>query len=91
MRVSQSPSGSRDWCPHAMLDGEHDEIVITDCVENPIVAIADSIEMVFAFERSDAWRSRVILNGIQPFHVGLHKGFPHRPVVLFGWWGMRTS
>ena len=74
-----------------MLDGEHDEIVISDCVDNPIVAIADSIEMVFAFERDDAWRSRMILNGIEPFHEGLPKRFLNCSELLFGWWGKENG
>ena len=74
-----------------MLDGEHDEIVVTNCVDNPIVAVADSIEMVFAFERGDAWGSRMILNGIEPFHEGLPKRFLNCSELLFGWWGKENG
>ncbi len=91
MRVSRSRSGSRDRCPHAMLDGEHDEIGLADCIDNSIVAIADSIEMVFAFERDDAWGARMILNGIEPFHEGLPKRFLNCSELLFGWWGKENG
>ena len=74
-----------------MLDGEYDEIVVANRVDNPIVAIADSIEMVFAFERDDAWRSRMILNGIEPFHEGFPKRFLNCSELLFGWWGKENG
>lgn len=74
-----------------MLDGEHDEIVVPNCVDNPIVAIADSIEMVLAFERCDAWGARMIPDGIEPFHEGLPKRLLNGSELLFGWWGKENG
>lgn len=91
MRVSRSRSGSGGRCPNAMLDGEHDEIVVADCIDNPIVAIADSIEMVFAFERGDAWGARMILDGIEPFYEGLPKRLLNGSELLLGWWGKENG
>ena len=73
-----------------MLDGEHDEILVANCVDNPIVAIADSIEMVLAFERCDAWGAWMMSDGIEPFHKGLPKRFLKCSELLLGWWGKKN-
>lgn len=91
MRVSGGSSGSRDRCPNVVFDGEHDEVLVANGVNNPIVAIANSIEMVLAFERGDARRSRMISDGIEPFHEGFPKRFLNGSELLLGWGGKENG
>ena len=83
-RVRRSHSGASDWCANAVLDGEHEEVLVANRIDNPIVALASSIEMVFAFERFDARGTRLIPDGIEPFREGLPKRFLECSELLFG-------
>ena len=83
-RESQSHSGARDWCTNAVLDSEHEEVLVANRIDNPIVALTNPIEMVLAFERFDARGTRLIPDDIEPFRERLPKRFLERSELLFG-------
>jgi hypothetical protein len=74
-QVSRSHSGARDFCASAILDGEHEEALVSNRIDNPIVALADPIEMVLAFELRDAGGARIGAECMEPFHEKLPKRF----------------
>jgi hypothetical protein len=51
-------SGVRDFSSRAILDDKHDEILIPNRIDNPIIALANPIEVVPAFEFRDARGAR---------------------------------
>ena len=83
-RVRRSHSGARGFCTSAILDGQHDEILVANRIDNPIIAFANPIEMVLTFERFDARGTRMIPDGIEPFCEGLPKRFLECSELLFG-------
>jgi hypothetical protein len=73
--VSRSHSGAEDFCTSAILDGKHDEVLVANRIDNPIVALANSIEMVHTFELCDAGGARTGAECMEPFHEKLPKRF----------------
>lgn len=59
----------------AILDSQHDEVLFSNCIDNPIAALANPIEMVHAFELRDAWGTRTGAERMEPFHEKRPKRF----------------
>jgi hypothetical protein len=74
-RVSLSHSGARNFCASAILDGKHDEALVSNRIDNPIVTLANPIEMVQAIELRDAGGTRTGAECMKPFHEKLPKRF----------------
>ena len=74
-RVSRSHSGARVFCASAILDGKHEEILVANRIDNPIVALANPIEVVQALEFCDAGGARTGTECMEPFHEQLPKRF----------------
>ena len=45
--------GARKFRASAILDGQHDEVFFSNRIDNPIIALADPIEMVQAVKLGD--------------------------------------
>ena len=58
-----------------MLDGKHDEVLVSNRIDNPIAALANPIEMVQAIELRDAGGTRTGAECMKPFHEKLPKRF----------------
>jgi hypothetical protein len=67
--------GARKFCASAILDGKDDELLVSNRIDNPIIAIADPIEMVQAFELGDAGGAWISPEYIEPFHENVPKRF----------------
>ena len=65
--MSQSLSGARKFCANASLDGQHDQVLFSNRVDNAIAAFANSIEMVHAFKLRHAGWTRVAAEYTEPF------------------------
>ena len=74
-RENQSHSGARDFCASTILDGKHEEVLFSNRIDNPIVALANPIEMVQAIELRDAGGTRTGAECMKPFHEKLPKRF----------------
>ncbi len=74
-RVSQSGSGAWDFCASAILDGQHEEVLVANRIDNPIAALVNPIEMVHALELRDAGGARTGAECMEPFHEKLPKRF----------------
>lgn len=74
-RVSRSRSGVRDFCASPILDGQHDEVLSSNRIDNTIVALANPIEVVHPLELRDAGGARTGAERMEPFHEKLPKRF----------------
>ena len=72
---SRSHSEARDFYASAILDGQHDEVLFSNRIDNPIVALANPIEMVHAGELRYARGTRTGAECIEPFYEKLPKRF----------------
>jgi hypothetical protein len=66
---------ARKFCASAILDGQHDEVFFSNRIDNPIIALADPIEMVQAFKLGDAGGAWARAECIEPFHEYVPKRF----------------
>jgi hypothetical protein len=73
--VSRSHSGARDFCASAILDAKHEEVLVANRIDNPIVTFVNPIEMVPALEFRDAGGARTGAECMEPFHEKLPKRF----------------
>jgi len=71
----RSHSGARDFCASTILDGKHEEVLFSNRIDNPIVALANPIEMVQAIELRDAGGTRTGAECMKPFHEKLPERF----------------
>jgi hypothetical protein len=81
--VSRSHSGARDFCASAILDGKHEEVSVTNRIDNSIIAIANPIEVVQAIKFRDAGGARTGEECMEPFHEKLPKRFGECVELLF--------
>ena len=58
-----------------MLDGQHEEVPVANCIDNPIVHFANPIEVVLTVELRDARGTRIGAECLEPFHEKLPKRF----------------
>ena len=73
--MSRSHSGARDFCASAILDAKHEEVLVANRIDNPIVTFANPIEVVLTFELRDAGGTRTGAECMEPFHEKLPKRF----------------
>ena len=73
--MSRSHSGARDFCASAILDAKHEEVLVANRIDNPIVTFANPIEVVLTFELRDAGGTRTGAECMEPFHEKLPKWF----------------
>ena len=59
----------------AILDGQHDEVLFSNRIDNPIDALANPKEMVHARELRNAGGMRTGPECMEPFHEKLPKRF----------------
>ena len=83
-RVSRSRSGVRDFCASAILDGQHDEVISSNRIDNPIVAFANPIEVVHPLDLRDAGGTRTGAEYMESFHEKLPKRFGEFVELLLG-------
>lgn len=74
-RENQGHSGARGFCALAVLDGQYDEVFFSNCIDNPIAALTNPIEMVHALELRDAWGTRIGAERMEPFYEKCPKRF----------------
>ena len=73
--MTRSCSGARDFCASAILDAKHEEVLVANRIDNPIVTFVNPIEMVPALEFRDAGGARTGAECMEPFHEKLPKRF----------------
>ena len=66
-----------------MLDGKHEEILVSNRIDNASVAFANPIEMVQAIELCDAGCAGTDTECMEPFHEKLPKRFGECVELLF--------
>ena len=69
--MSRSRSGARDFSASAILDDKHDKVLVSNRIDNPIVALANPIEVVRAFEFCGASGVGTVAEGEKPFNQKL--------------------
>jgi hypothetical protein len=74
--------GARKFCASAILDGQHDEVFFSNRIDNPIIALANPIEMVQALKFGDAGGTWMSAECIEPFHENVTKRFGECVKVL---------
>ena len=67
--------GARKFCASAILDGQHDEVFFSNRIDDPIIALADPIEMVQAFKLGDPGGAWTSAECNEPFHENVPKRF----------------
>jgi hypothetical protein len=60
---------------NASLHGQDDELRVSNRIDNPIIALADPIELVQAFQLGDAGGAWISAEYIEPFHENVPKRF----------------
>jgi len=58
-----------------MLDGKHDEVLVSNPIDNPIVALANPIDLVHGIDLRDAGGARTGVKCTEPFYKKLPKRF----------------
>lgn len=66
----------------ATLDGQHDEVLFANSVDNPIAVLANPIEVVYARELRDAGGTRTAAECMEPFHEKCLKRSGECPELL---------
>lgn len=66
----------------AILDGKHDEVLAAHRIDNPIIALANPIEVVHAFKLHDAGGTWIGAECMEPFHEKLSKRYGECPELL---------
>jgi hypothetical protein len=74
----------------ASLDGKHDEVLFSNCIDNPIAALANPIEMVQAVEFRNAAGTRTGAKRLEPFHEKRSKRFGECAQLLLGRRGQKN-
>ena len=82
--MSRSHSGARDFCASAILDGKHEEVPVANRVDNPIVALANPIEMIHPLDLRDAGGTRTGAECKKPFYEKLPKRLGECVELLLG-------
>lgn len=80
----------RDLCAGATLDGQHDEVLLANSVDNPIAVLANPIEVVHASEFRDAGGTRTAAERMEPFREERLKRFCECPELLFSGRGYKN-
>jgi hypothetical protein len=75
-------SGVRGFRANAILDGEHDEVIFSDRIDNPIIAFANPIEVIFAHELRDVRGARIATECLESFNEKFPKRFGECVEVL---------
>jgi hypothetical protein len=78
-------SGARDWVAIVVLQGQHKQFFIADCIDNPIVPFANAIELFLAVERLHSMRTRSVAKGIKPFNDAFLKRFGNGLELSLSW------
>lgn len=73
-----------DFFTVADLDDKDDQFLVVDRINDPIVALADSIQIVFAGEFLDALRARVLTERFEPSDDALLNRFSQGFELAFG-------
>ena len=66
----------------AILDGQHEEVLVANRIDNPIAAFANPLDVVLTFELRDAGGTRTGAECMEPFHEKLPKRFGERVDLL---------
>ena len=74
-----------DFSARAILDDKHDEVLIPNCIDNPIIALANPIELVHAFEFRDAGGARSGAEGSKPLYEKFPVRFRQCMELLHSW------
>ena len=74
----------------AILDGKHDEVLVANRIDNPMVALANPIEVVHSFEFRDAGGTWIGSECMESFHEKLPKGFGECVELLLSWRGQKN-
>ena len=74
-RVSCVRSGTRDLSANPVLHGKDDQFIFSNRVDNPIIALANPIEVGQAFKYRDAGGTRTGAESMEPFYEKLPKRF----------------
>jgi hypothetical protein len=73
-----------------MLDGQHDQVLFSNGIDNPIAALANSIEMVYAFKFRNAGGARISAECMESFHEKRPKRLDECAELLLSRWGHKN-
>ena len=73
--MNRSYSGASGVCASTILDGKHEEIPVSNRIDNPIIALTNPIEMVQTIKFRAAGGARIGTECMEPFHEKFLKRF----------------
>lgn len=73
--VCQSHLITRDVSASGILDGKHEEVPVSNCIDNTSAAVANPIELVQTFEFCDAGWARTGTECMEALHENFLKRF----------------
>ncbi|MEO7864081.1 MAG: hypothetical protein ABIU05_27340, partial [Nitrospirales bacterium] len=71
----------------ATFDRKHEELLSSNCIDYPIAALANPIEMLQAFNLRGVGKTGAWVECKEPFYEKCSKGLSQCAELLFGWRG----
>ena len=82
--------GAGNFGASTILDGQHDEVLFSNGIDNSIAAPANSIEMVHAFKLRNAGGTRIGAECMESFHEKRPKWLGECAKLLLSRWGHKN-